>query len=176
MESVKKYNCMLKKIEITDFFGQGNFLWNLDPDVNILGGKNGSGKTSIFRICYNLLSGNLQDEHLLFLMKKVKLTFVNGWTLVFEKGDKESGDVMSYFVIFQRLPPPNTSLRVFDKNRKERTLKELQKKVRVFFFNSFEQRLSQLNQYNKRPCHFFVTSLSLPLISLKIRNLTNQNT
>jgi len=151
MKSLKKYDVFLKKIEITGFFGQGNFVWLLDPDVNILGGKNGSGKTTIFRICYDLLSGNLLDDRLLRCMKKVKLTFNNDWTLVFEKDDKKNGGMMSYYVIFQRLPPPNTSLLVFDKNGKKRTLKDIQKKVHVFFFNSFEQRLSQVNQYSKLP-------------------------
>lgn len=141
----------IKKIEITGFFGQGVFSWNLDPDVNILGGQNGSGKTSIFRICYNVLSGRIQDEHLLRLMKKVKLTFSNGWSLVFERDSEYSGDVISYFVCFQRLPPLPTSLHIFDQYEKEKTLGDLQKNVQVFFFNSFEQRLSQLNQYNKRP-------------------------
>ena len=46
----------IKKIEIKDYFGKGNFEWNLDPVVNILGGKNGSGKSSLFKLCYTLLA------------------------------------------------------------------------------------------------------------------------
>lgn len=38
----------IKKIEIKGFFGKGDFEWNLNPVVNILGGKNGSGKSTIF--------------------------------------------------------------------------------------------------------------------------------
>ena len=37
----------INKIEIENFLGQGNLTWNLDPEVNILGGKNGSGKSTI---------------------------------------------------------------------------------------------------------------------------------
>ena len=40
----------IKKIEIEDFLGQGNLVWNLDPEVNILGGKNGSGKSTILKV------------------------------------------------------------------------------------------------------------------------------
>ena len=36
----------IKKIEIKNYFGKGDFEWNLAPVVNILGGKNGSGKSS----------------------------------------------------------------------------------------------------------------------------------
>ena len=50
---------IITKIEIANFFGKGNFVWDLDPQVNILGGKNGSGKTSILRICYSLLSNTI---------------------------------------------------------------------------------------------------------------------
>ena len=46
----------IKKIEIKGYFGRGDFEWNLDSVVNILGGKNGSGKSSIFKLCYLLLS------------------------------------------------------------------------------------------------------------------------
>lgn len=46
----------IKKIEIKGFFGKGDFEWNLDPVVNILGGKNGSGKSTIFKMCYAMLN------------------------------------------------------------------------------------------------------------------------
>ena len=46
----------IKRIEIKGFFGKGNFEWELNPVVNILGGKNGSGKSTIFKICYAMLN------------------------------------------------------------------------------------------------------------------------
>ena len=60
----------IKKIEIKGFLGKGDFEWILDPVVNILGGKNGSGKSSIFKLCYTLLSDERiyddQDKHFFF--------------------------------------------------------------------------------------------------------------
>ena len=54
----------IKKIEIKDYFGRGNFEWNLDPVVNILGGKNGSGKSTLFKLCFTLLTNEKMNESL----------------------------------------------------------------------------------------------------------------
>ena len=75
----------IKKIEIKGFFGKGDFEWNLDPVVNILGGKNGSGKSTIFKFCYSLLtSERMPDKYETDIKKvfqEVLLTLSNDWTL-----------------------------------------------------------------------------------------------
>lgn len=75
----------IKKIGIKDYFGRGNFEWDLDPVVNILGGKNGSGKSTLFKLCYTLLTNEKMNESLDNKFKRVFkeaiLTFSNGWTL-----------------------------------------------------------------------------------------------
>ena len=46
----------IQKIEIRNIWGKYNFRWeNLNPDVNILTGINGSGKTTFFNIIDALL-------------------------------------------------------------------------------------------------------------------------
>ena len=84
----------IKKIEINDYFGRGNFEWNLDPVVNILGGKNGSGKSTLFKLCYTLLSSDKIEEKndKLFstLFEKVTITFSNDWVLTWTKAGEKA--------------------------------------------------------------------------------------
>lgn len=48
----------IRKIEVKNFFGQGDFEWNLNQTVNILGGKNGTGKSALLKMCKNSKSNN----------------------------------------------------------------------------------------------------------------------
>lgn len=79
----------IKTIEITGLFGEKNIKWNLFEDVNILGGKNGSGKSTIFRLCYTLLKNNvikeIQDRYLFDLATRVDILFSNGWKYTWSK-------------------------------------------------------------------------------------------
>ena len=67
----------IKKIEIEDFLGQGDLVWNLDPEVNILGGKNGSGKSTILKFCYGMISYVIKSDLLILeaLEKQYKKKF-----------------------------------------------------------------------------------------------------
>lgn len=46
----------LKKIVISNFWNKGNIVWELQPDVNVLVGINGSGKTAILSMIKEALS------------------------------------------------------------------------------------------------------------------------
>lgn len=131
---------IITKIEIANFFGKGNFVWDLDPQVNILGGKNGSGKTSILRICYSLLSNtiinNKQDDFFSKLFDKVCLTFDNGWSLVWNK--KNSEDTVR-----------DDAFSFFDEKKEKITAEDWKNEIQVFYLNTFEQRLYQVHQYEK---------------------------
>jgi energy-coupling factor transporter ATP-binding protein EcfA2 len=137
----------LKKIEIKDFFGRGNFEWNLDPEVNILGGKNGSGKSSIFRCCYSLLSGTaIKDAKygsFSDFFSQVRLTFTNGWSLCWKKVPVTNSE--SFLDYYQKLQ--EDSIQILDDFGTERQIEDLEKEIQVFYLNSFEQHLSQLRQY-----------------------------
>ena len=51
----------IRKIEIRNVWGKYNFRWeNLNPDVNILTGINGSGKTTFFNVMDALLSADVK--------------------------------------------------------------------------------------------------------------------
>lgn len=59
----------IKNIRINGLWGRQDVSWNLRPDVNILSGINGSGKSSILRAIYQTLfsdaSDNLEEHSLL---------------------------------------------------------------------------------------------------------------
>lgn len=140
----------IKKIEINGFFGRGDFEWNLDPKVNILGGKNGSGKSSIFRCCYNLLSSNVMKENhdwaFRDLFDRIRLTLSNGWTLTWKKIPTNTRNYLDYIQKWNE-----EAVTVVDDLKHERQLDELCENIQVFYLNSFEQSISQALQYEKQP-------------------------
>ena len=137
----------IKKIEIKGFFGRGDFEWNLDSQVNILGGKNGSGKSSIFRCCYSLLSGMAikKAEYISFsnLFSQVRLVLSNDWSLSWKKIPVTSNE--SFLDYYQKVQ--EDSIRILDNHGSERRFDDLKKEIQIVYLNSFEQRLSQVHQY-----------------------------
>jgi len=92
----------LKNIKVTGLFGYKNLSWDVCQDVNILGGDNGSGKSSLFQICHLLIAvGYINDERYARLVRTVELTFTNGYILKWDKvrttkdSEREAG--YSYF-------------------------------------------------------------------------------
>lgn len=143
----------IKKIEIKGYFGRGDFEWNLDPVVNILGGKNGSGKSSIFKLCYLLLSSKTIDEDtdkkFMKIFKEVKLTYSNGWTQTWTQLSDNGGFTVE-------IGGSNTSAyrdasRIVDENGQKHTFEELQKQIKVYLINSFEQYVADATRYEQQP-------------------------
>lgn len=147
----------IKRIEIKGFFGKGDFVWNLDPVVNILGGKNGSGKSTIFKFCYDILNNEEMDSTTFKELKKIIgetiITFSNGWILIWNSNSNSSS------LVFQeggKLLTTEKASVVKDDQGTVRQFAELQKMVKVFIINSFEQHLEKAIQYEHQP-----TSLTL---------------
>lgn len=142
----------IKKIEIKDYFGCGNFEWNLDPVVNILGGKNGSGKSTLFKLCYTLLTNEIINESLDNKFKKVFkeaiLTFSNGWTLTWPT--KKSN------IATLSLDGGKTSILrdvsvIKDNKGQNREFSEFKKYIHIYLINSFEQHVDKALLYNQQP-------------------------
>ena len=52
---MKKQADYIKRIEIKGLWGRKNISWELQPDVNILSGVNGGGKSTILNKSVNML-------------------------------------------------------------------------------------------------------------------------
>ena len=169
----------IKEIEIKDYFGRGNFEWNLDPVVNILGGKNGSGKSSLFRLCYTLLTNvkidNKTDNHFSALFERVSLKLSNDWTIVWVKPELRKDYILK--IGGSALQLHRDIILLNEKNE----LQDLSKRdefIKAFMVNSFEQDyISLLNRMQDQK-HLLVTEVAAtPLDSLidKEINLRNKN-
>ena len=144
---------MIKKIEIKGFFGKGDFEWNLNPVVNILGGKNGSGKSTIFKFCYTLLLTDRiaveYEKEIRKVFREVVLTFSNGWKLTWSSNREQGSVVLS---MDGGVPKPYTMNTVVeDETGNIREHSELKEQIDVYLINSFEQHLSKAIQYSQQP-------------------------
>lgn len=134
----------IKRIEIEDFLGQGNLVWNLDPEVNILGGKNGSGKSTILKVCYDLLvSGdNLktfpEKDRYKGLFSSFTITFSNDWSISW-KLECSKNIVLDF------------KIEKYDDKKQEIAFAQFKDLIQVFLINSFEQHLSKASIYDQQP-------------------------
>ena len=129
----------IKKIEIKGFFGKGDFEWNLNPVVNILGGKNGSGKSTIFKFCYTLLLTDRiaveYEKEIRKVFREVVLTFSNGWKLTWSSNREQGSVVLS---MDGGVPKPYTMNTVVeDETGNIREHSELKEQIDVYLINSF---------------------------------------
>lgn len=85
MTKVKMNNKIkyIKKVKILGLWDNIDIDWNLNPDVNILAGINGSGKTTILA-CICGLTTSRMPSHYLGTVKKIGLFFDNGENLTHE--------------------------------------------------------------------------------------------
>ncbi len=101
----------LNRIEVRNFRLQGqDIIWDLQPDVNILVGYNGCGKTSLLKMIYELYRYDYNDIDITdkeILFKTIEQQKVDSIT-IFEGQEKEYQSFRTYKVI-----PYNTSLDTF---------------------------------------------------------------
>lgn len=82
----------LSRIELKGLFGYRDISWDVRPDVNILGGGNGSGKSTIFHICHDLLGyGFVKDSVYARKVESVTMDFTNGYRLIWDKQEVDAG-------------------------------------------------------------------------------------
>lgn len=75
----------IAKVEINNLWGVYNLKWDLDSDVNILSGINGSGKSTILDCIAALIGYAEIPENLSDNVNSIKITFNNGKCISFEK-------------------------------------------------------------------------------------------
>lgn len=64
----------IEKVEIKGLFGKKDICWELNPQVNVLVGVNGSGKSTILSIIYCMLN-NLPNSHKNMIFEEAKIYF-----------------------------------------------------------------------------------------------------
>ena len=81
----------ISKVEIKNLWGRYDFEWNLDPEVNILSGINGSGKSTVLDCIINLVHIPKPDSSILIekYLDKTSLFFNNGFNISVSR--KENG-------------------------------------------------------------------------------------
>lgn len=144
-------------IEISSMFGSKNIHWETLPDVNILGGTNGSGKSTIIKTCYELLcNGAIKDEKLAKLIEKIKIKLNNGYTIYWDKQVTEKVDKASIEEGYEYIHISNhlnerekiiQRLKILDDNGQSLLFSDFTKEMKVLLINSFEQRV--LSMENK---------------------------
>lgn len=77
----------IKSIDVLNLLGERNIHWELNDDVNVLSGTNGSGKSTVLRLCYQLLyDGDIVESRLLPLADGVRVILSNDWQVDWMKG------------------------------------------------------------------------------------------
>lgn len=149
----------IESIEIIGLFGRQHIHWDLRKDVNILGGINGSGKSTILKGCFELVSqGRIDDLKCVRLMESMKITFTNGWCIIWKREDMETmsdkwyENVMMYSISdMENKKNYSCIIQVKDKNGSFQESDIIAKSVTIEFVNSFEQRVSDAIRLSKKP-------------------------
>lgn len=101
----------LTKIEIKGLWDKYDIVWDLNSDVNVLAGINGSGKTTIINCIFELFFYDVILTNDRNMAKSVQLNFNDGESIFFEEGISLSysneGD-------FKKLRPNMNLIRTFD--------------------------------------------------------------
>ena len=68
----------IKRIEIKKLWGKYDLVWDLQPDVNILAGINGSGKSTVLNFVYKIAAEILVSEKTINCVESCTVVFTNG--------------------------------------------------------------------------------------------------
>lgn len=80
-------NFIIEKIKINHLFGYKQIEWNLLKGVNILGGVNGDGKSTVLKMVNALLTTATLSYEFARLTNYVHILFTNGYSMTWTKND-----------------------------------------------------------------------------------------
>lgn len=141
----------LKHINVSGLLGYKNISWDVYKDVNILGGDNGGGKSTLFQMCHLLIGyGHINDPRYASLANTIELSFSNGYTLTWDKQrlmpNTQRDSSYSYFNIDSGKVEKDGSIevqrvKVTDENGVVVELKSIVEDVGSSLLSSFEQSI-----------------------------------
>lgn len=149
----------ITNIKIKSLFGTKDINWDILPNVNILGGTNGSGKSTIIKAIFTILkAGFIYDTKLAKLLSQILITFSNGYFIEWDRKETEQKDSYpdkdeegyeisdnTYFISsdgkieYQRI-------RITDNQGNYIPYRILTKQMKVSLINSFEQRIKYYDE------------------------------
>ncbi len=145
MEEAIKY---ISKIEIKGLWGRYDLEWNLHPDVNVLSGVNGSGKSTILRYLYEVIDDlKMPNESLFYKIKKIIIIFNTGEILTHDceiQNHNESATEStngSYYVLSKKYEKKSDNLTATCKKVMSFPLNEKLKSVLFFLIKTEDNDL-----------------------------------
>lgn len=177
----------ISKVEIKSLWNRFDLIWNLNPDVNILSGINGSGKSTILDFIACLLTRGILTDDLAELVQSVKITFNNGKCILFEhiidtiknielkaKTDDKYKSLFSNIKKKEGLNYKNIeriSANITSSDDLETTLKELHELIEIDAISTFDKEIVEVG---KRPDENVRTELDRDIFKLQKQYLDYQ--
>lgn len=177
----------IAKVEIKSLWNRFDLEWKLDPEVNILSGINGSGKSTILDCMASLLmAGNLHYT-LDSLVQSVKITFENGRSISFDhfeetikelelkaKKDDKFRSIISDIkekegANFKKIRSVSFGITSFDELKV--TLEELQQLINIDVISTFDNAITEIG---KRPDEQVYTELDRDIFKLQKKYMDYQ--
>jgi len=179
----------LKKIEIKNLWGKYDIEWNLNEDINILAGINGSGKTTILDLIAGTLYGYF-DKSREGIADSVKITFDNGKFISYKKikgtiknlvqKSKEDIIIKDYISQLKKNEGRDFSKihaiegAVFSFKNIKMTKEELHKKLGIDVISTFDHELKNYVAIRKLTEESVTTELDLQIYLLQKQYLDYQ--
>lgn len=144
----------INNIKVNSLFGAKDINWDVFSDVNILGGTNGSGKSTIIKAVYSILkSGYIYDTKLAQLISQIVITLSNGCFIDWNRKktvqkealpDTDEDGYEINAITYSNSPEGGIEyqrLKVTDSNGEYVSFRSLANEMNVSLINSFEQRI-----------------------------------
>jgi predicted ATPase len=142
----------IDKIEIKGLFGRYDVDWTLNPDVNILVGENGTGKSTILKgienifaildDVYNQLSPSISFNIKILKAMKVVLKENFNTSFFIQENANKHGGTLEYFINEKRFFQFNSDEFTFIPKHIEEYISKIAHKYNVDFIKTFDNELT----------------------------------
>jgi len=185
----------IKRVEISGLWDRFDIEWELNPDVNIIAGFNGIGKTTILDCIYGLVSiGRISDPYL-GIVKKINLFFDNGKPISYEyikiedtikniEKQAENGDIMAQEFMselkeredYKKIHSVKSERHKISFEDLQMTVDEINKVINIDVISTFDTSLKQSEAIKKLSDDQVKTELDWEIYHLQKKYLDYQLT